>query len=81
MKRAKQSYGEAGQHQLTLAGNAFDKGPTRGGAPNFRAMPETATTFEAVSRRKSHWSAFTQPTSSQWPFGEMASVPKSPGAE
>ena len=50
-------------------------------APNCSAIAETAWTFAEVSRRKSHWSALTQLTSSQFPLGDTASVPKSPGAE
>ncbi len=49
--------------------------------PNCWEMFETACTFAAVKRRNSHWSAFTQPTRSQFPFGDIASDPKSPGAE
>jgi hypothetical protein len=44
-------------------------------------MFETACTLEAVKRKKSHWSAFTQLTRSQFPFGDIASDPKSPGEE
>src|SRR4051794_2320234 len=79
--RAKRSYGDAGQHQLTLPGKTFARGRPCVSDPNCSAMLEIATTFEAVSRRKSHWFAFTQPTSSHLPFCDIASVPKSPGAE
>src|SRR5439155_15875808 len=76
-----QDQGDAGQHQLTLDGNAAESGPARCVAPNCSTMSETACTLTALRRRKSHWSAFTHPTRSHCPFGETASVPKSPGAE
>jgi hypothetical protein len=44
-------------------------------------MFETAFTFAGDRRRKSHWSASTHPTSSHFPFGEIARLPKSPAAE
>src|SRR4029450_7808212 len=76
----KEPYGEGGQPQLTLLGNAFSRGALLE-PPNCSTMFDTDSTLADVSRRNSHWFALIQPTSSHWPFCEIASVPKSPGAE
>jgi len=60
-------HGDAGQHQLTLFGKARSSG-ARLEPPNCSTMFDTDSTFADVSRRKSHWFAFTQPTRSQSPF-------------
>jgi hypothetical protein len=73
-------YGDAGQHHETLFGNELVSGAFEE-PPNCWTMFETDSTLADVSLRNSHWFALTQPTSSQFPFGEIASVPKSPGAE
>ena len=80
-RRHREDQGDAGQHQLTLSGNAFSIGLPSVSTPNCWEMFDTACTFAAAKRKKSHWSAFTQPTRSHFPFGETASDPKSPGAE
>src|SRR5262245_38741893 len=72
--------GEAGQHHETLLGNALSTGAL-GEPPNCSTMFDTDSTFADVSRRKSHWSALTQPTRSHWPFCETTGVPTAPVAE
>src|SRR6266540_6372820 len=58
-----------GQHQPAIS--AF--------GPNASSIPDTARSFRtAAERRKSHWSALSQPTRSHLASGDQATEPNSP---